>query len=262
MIRSPRKFLNHTGGLAFIEFALVFPFLFVLLFGCVEVVRMIYIQQKVEKAGHVISDVVARYMPATNTPTAGQISVDEINNNVFPIFGRIMGAPSTGGSGGFGQAANQAVIVTSISRIGGNDIINWQIASPGTNQDNQMDACDGLTPNNCTISVVNGRRVGQVSPSVRFQPADFRGDTATQTGGSVLQVMTNSSLLEGENMVISEVFFRYKPLLTLFLEDTNLASATHISVILKPRIYTKRTFFIPRNGALRALPPVFPLIVP
>lgn len=273
MRRSPRKFLNHTGGLALIEFALIFPFLFVLLFAGIEVVRWIYIQQKLEKAGHVVSDVVARYMPAGVAPAgsppgtvvAGQISVDEIVYNVFPIPARVMGTSSTGGVGGFSPPENQSIIITSVSHNNTGNVINWQIGAPGrfgiaANDYNQLAGCDLMQPVNCVKSVVNGLGVTQINPSVRGTVAGFNGDPFTPTGKNTKDQIAQFPLRDGENMIISEIFYKYTPLLTLFAEETHLENVTHISVILKPKIYAKRTFFTPRNGDLTALPPAYPVI--
>ena len=242
-LRPLHSFLSHEGGIALLEFALVFPFLFVLMIGGTEVIRLMYIQQRVEKAGYAIADVVTRYLPATNPVTAGEISESEMNNNVFPILGRIMGESS---QGGFKDPTKQAVIVTSVSMSGGNMIINWQISSPGTNTDNTLTGCDAF--GNCVRSIVNNAGPGGINAGVKGTAATFSGDAAATLAASPLPA--------NENMIVTEVFFYYTPAFQSLLQNT--ASVTHINFYLQPRIYAKRTYFTPRNGALIYLPPTFP----
>lgn len=238
MRRPLKHFLKHDGGVALFEFALVFPFLFVLLFGGIEVVRLLYIQQKVEKAGYVIADVITRYLPAVNPLGAGQLSEAEMNTNIFPLFGRIMGE--------FKDPTKQAVIVTSVSMKSGTMSINWQISSPGANTDNTMNTCD--TFGNCTTSIVNGATPGKANAAVIGTKPTFTGDAATVLGASPLP--------DNENLIVTEVFFYYTPILQNLLQG--MSGVSHISFYLQPRIYAKRTFFTPRNGALAYLPTTFP----
>jgi Flp pilus assembly pilin Flp len=235
-----RRFLRQNEGVALIEFVLIFPFIFLLLFGSIETVRLMYIQQKLEKAGYVIADVITRYSPAANPLVAGQISEAEMNANIFPILGRLMSE--------FKDPTKQAAIVTSIQKQAGVKRIMWQIASPsGGSTDNTLTGCDAQAPANCVLSVVNGLSPGAITGAVVNTPTAF---PAAEEG--VLATMP-----DGENLIVSEVFFYYRPILQTVLQATGGAFGT--SFFLTPRIYIKRTYFVPRNGDLLKLPPTFPV---
>ena len=234
-----KRFLKHREGVALIEFVLIFPFMFLLLFGSIETVRLIYIQQKLEKSGYVIADVVTRYAPAGNPLVVGQISVAEMNTNVFPILGRIMGE--------FKDPSKQAVIVTSIRKNQGTKRIMWQIASPNASSTaNTLTGCDTETPPNCVASIVNGLAPGAITGAVVNTPTAF---PSAEEG--VLATMP-----DGENMIVSEVFFYYQPILQIVLQQAGGALGNNF--FLRPRIYIKRTYFVPRDSDLVYLPPTFP----
>ena len=233
-----KRFLRHERGVALFEFVLVFPFLFVLMVGGIEVIKLMFIQQRIEKVGYVIGDVVTRYQPATNPLGPNQITELEMNTNVFPIFGRLMGQMK--------DPTKQAVIVTSVSMKSGTMHINWQISSPGANTDNTLNGCD--TFGNCTTSVVNGASPGGVNAGVKNTVPNFTGDAAS--------VLAASPLPDNENMIVTEVFYMYTPVFQSLLQNTS--AVTHINFFLQPHLYAKRTFLTPRNGALIYLPPTFP----
>ena len=244
-MRSHKRFLKHEGGVALIEFVLVFPFLFLLLFGGIEVIRLLYIQQKLEKAGYVIADVVTRYDPAQKPLQAGEISVAEMNTNVFPIMGRIMSE--------FKDPTKQAVIVTSIVNVSGTLKIQWQMGSPnpGNTTYNSM---SGTTDafGNTTKSMVNGLDVGAITAAVVNTTPTFPG-FSTESG------LLTSGMPNGENVIISEVFFYYTPIMQSALQGVNTLFNSATPFYLSPKIYVKRTYFVPRNGNLVYLPPTFPV---
>lgn len=235
-----QRFLKSNGGVAFIEFAYIFPFLFLILFGGIEIVRLIYIQQKLEKSGYVISDVVTRYEAAKLPSAAGMISVNEMNINVFPIMGRIMSE--------FKDPSRQAIIVTSIRKVSGTKRIMWQIASPNAaSTDNTLTGCDSEAPPNCVLSIVNGLAPGAITGAVVNTPTAF----PTVEEGFL------STMPDGENMIISEVFYYYQPILQSLLQG--VTTATGNTFFVRQRIYIKRTYFVPRNDDLLYLPPTFPV---
>jgi Flp pilus assembly pilin Flp len=246
-MRTLKQFLKHDGGIAMMEFALLLPFLLMLLIGTLEVGRMLYAQQKVEKVAYVIADVVTRYLPATNPLTAGEISEAEMNTNVFPLFGRIMGKGTGGVANDYSNPIWQAMIVTSISKNAGVKTINWQISSPNaTSADNTYTGCDSF--GNCAVSVVNGTNPGATNGGVRGRATSFPADIEA----------TMATMPNGENMIITEVFYLYNPQFQATLQS--LSTLPHgFAFFLQPRLYVKRTFFVPRNGALPDLPPTFPV---
>ena len=156
--------------------------------------------------------------------------------------------------GEFEDAERQAVIITSVSSYGHSNRINWQVSSPGGgNTDNRLVGCDPAAPYfQCVKSVVNGADPQASNPDVRDTFASFRGDPNSDIGG-----LMPRPLPTGENMIISEVFYKYTPILEDVLKGLSIGQSA--PYFLQERIYVKRTFFIPRNGALTALPPTFPV---
>ena len=236
------RFLRSHQGVALIEFAIVFPFFFLLLFGGIEITRLILIQQKLEKAGYVLADIVTQYTPATATAAAGEISVAEITSNVFPQLNRIM-AP-------YADTTRQAAIMTSVEKLNGNLFIRWQIAGAGS-----LSGCDSQPTPTCVRSVVNDLPPSAITGAVRGTTPSFPGPEAAAIAGFVPTV-TNSA-----NFVVSEVFYQYQPILQTLLQGVGGAStgAGGFNFFLPARIYVKRTYFTPRNGSLLALPPTFPV---
>lgn len=237
------RFVRSDHGVALIEFAIVFPFFFLLLFGGIEVTRLILIQQKLEKAGYVLADVVTQYNPATLTAAAGEVSVAEITNNVFPQLNRIMSP--------YADSTRQAAIMTSVEKLNGNLFIRWQIAGAGS-----LSGCDSQPTPVCVRSVVNDFAPSDITPAVRGTTPSFpAAESAAIVGFS--PTVTNSA-----NFVVSEVFYRYEPILQPLLQGVGGVStrAAGFNFFLPPRIYVKRTYFVPRNGSLLALPPTFPVI--
>lgn len=236
------RFVRSCRGVALIEFAIVFPFLFLLLFGGIEVTRLILIQQKLEKAGYVLADITTQFTPATVTAAAGEISVAQMTTNVFPQLTRIMNP--------YGDTTRQAAIMTSIEKLNGDLFIRWQIAGGGS-----LSGCDSQPMPTCVQSIVNNLAPAAITPAVSgTTPAFPAAETALIA--QFIPTQTNSA-----NFVVSEVFYRYQPILQPLLQGVGGAStgAAGFNFFLTPRIYVKRTYFVPRNGALLALPPSFPV---
>jgi hypothetical protein len=248
--------LVHCGGVALIEFALVFPVFFLLLFGGLEINRLILIQQKLEKAGYVIADIVTQYQPATVAAVAGEISVAEVESNVFPQLARMMGA--------YSNPIDQSAILTSIRVTGPAATrslkIEWQIAGGGS----LSGTCDGLTPNTCAQSIVNGLAPSAITAAVRdsvpFVPATVDNAPIKALIDGLPEQVDSSDY----TVMVNEVFYFYRPLLGTLVEDVGLAGGSGFAgykFFLKPKIFVKRTYFVPRiNGKLFDLPdPVIPL---
>jgi TadE-like protein len=262
-----KRFLAHRGGVALIEFAIVFPVFFLLLFGGIEITRLILIQQKLEKAGYVIADIVTRYKPATLAAAGGEISVAELNTNVFPQLARMMGT--------YSEPARQVAILTSLRVSGptaGRTItIDWQIGGGG-NMNNG--ACDGLSPNTCATSIVNNLAPLVISNAVRgggpgcpacigtigaFLPAS----TANAPLRTLILGLPEQIGATDYTVMVNEVFYFYQPLLGTLVEDVGTAGGSGFAgyrFFLRPKIFAKRTFFVPRlEGKLFDLPPTFPV---
>lgn len=239
IIRMLKRLLPDNRGVALIEFALSFPFLFLLLFGGIEITRLLLIQQRLERAGYVVADITTQYTTATNGALAGEINVTEMRSNVFPQLTRLMGT--------YSAARDQAVIVTSIRKTGGRTRVMWQIASSA----DTLSGCDKQLPPVCVISIVNGVAPGGITQAVAGKDVAFPAEES-----AILASLPNNS-----NMIVSEVFYHYRPILQTLLQSTGEAGGHGFAgfrFYLKERNYVKRTYFAPRSGDLLTLPPTFP----
>lgn len=233
--------LRNENGVALIEFAIVFPVILLLLFGGVEVNRLILIQQKHEKAGYALADIITQYKTASGAGAADEISEPLLTQNVLPQFLRIMQP--------YGDETRQAVIVTSIEKTAdGDKTIRWQVAGGGT-----LSGCDDFPEPTCVTSIVNGRSPSAISAAVAgmaatFSPAADDAIDAYSVSGST-------------NIIVTEAFYRYQPIMQDVLQAVPAAGRdfSGFDYFLQPKIFVKRTYFLPRNGDLYSLPPSFPI---
>ena len=248
-----KRFLDHRGGVALIEFAIVFPVFFLLLFGGIEINRLILIQQKLEKAGYVIADIVTQYTPATTAGLTGEISENEITTRVFP---QMMGI--------YSEPARQVAILTAV-RVSGASAgrtltIDWQIAGGGNMTSG---TCDGLTPSTCAVSIVNGIAPSAIAAGVRGTAAFTSGDPESAAARALILALPEQPSATDYTIVVNEVFYFYQSLLGTLVEDVGAAGGGGIvgyNFGLPPKIYVKRTYFIPRNESrFFDLPPTFPV---
>jgi hypothetical protein len=108
----------NQEGLAYIEFAMIAPFLIALLMGTIEMTRFILITQKVEKTSVTIADVVSQ---------ASTIKTTELNN-IITAANQVMSPYSFGPKG--------YVIISSVTQTGNYTLsnpplVNWQYKSAG-----------------------------------------------------------------------------------------------------------------------------------
>jgi hypothetical protein len=105
-------------------------------------------------------------------------------------------------------------------------------------------------------SVVNGLVPASISGAVRGTTPSFPASEAALIAGFV------PSQSPSGNIIVSEVFYRYQPILQNVLQgvgEAGGAGASGFRFFIPERIYVKRTYFTPRNGGLLALPPTFPI---
>lgn len=218
------RFIRARQGIAFVEFALVAPMIFFVLFGAIELTRFMVIVQKVDKTAYAMADLVAQMTPATAQRRDGEIDVDEMNTVVFRQLPALMDPYEAGIYG--------SAIVSSIRRERDTTRIKWQIASQGGyNGADALSIVSGLTP----------ASVNSSGASLRDRPASFTGEAATEIG----------NMLGYENMIVSEVFFRYRPILSDLMTALNLPWRMGETTLVR-RIYSR-----PRNGNMICLPPTF-----
>ena len=234
--RSLRLFLRAEQGVAMVEFAFVFPFLFLLIFGATEMSRFLLIQQRLERAPFMLGDIVAQYAPASSKGQSGEISVDQMNNNVFPQFSRVLGT--------FSSKKDQAIIITSFLKSGGIKRIEWQIASGA----DTLAGCDQEPTPHCVHSIVNDYQPSDISPAVLGTATKFPKEI-----DDLLAVMPDNT-----NMLVTEIFYEYRPILMKQLQAVNALSDGNNSFYLSTRIYAKHAFTAPRKGQMLSLPPSFP----
>lgn len=228
MKHTPRHFLGRLrlseSGAALIEFALISPFLILLLFGSIELTRYVLIVQKFDKAVYAMGDVLAQSAPATAAGAPGELNTTVLNG-IFSYYDNMLSP--------FDDPARQMAIATSVQRAssGPNRIIRWQAAGGGTFSGGGVSA------------VANGLAPSAITPAVRNTNATFPGstDAAFWTAG----------MLPDENMIIVETFYQYEPFLGDMLEEFGFT--------IKPALLTRRAYLYPRNGSLVHLPPTFPV---
>ena len=152
----------------------------------------------------------------------------------------------------YADTSRQAAIMTSVEKLNGELFIRWQIAGGGS-----LSGCDSATPQNCVRSIVNDLAPASISPAVRGTTPNFPAAEA----GLIAWFLPSSS--PSGNIIVSEVFYRYEPIVQTLLQGVGEAGgvgASGFRFFLPPRIYVKRTYFTPRNGGLLALPPTFPIL--
>ncbi len=229
MKRSTRDFISNRQGSALVEFALAAPLLLTLFFGVVELTRFIVIMQKVERAAYSLSNNIIQYLPAQRpvVNAAGEISRDNMDNNVFPLLSNVM-EPNNADS-------DLRAIVTSVVNTAATAppviTINWQIAGGGslTNAD--------------TVSIVNSIAPASIRPSVRGDDAEFNPEIMSYL----------ADMQQGENVIVVEVFYNYQPIVSNILIRFGMPSLAQKTII-------SRVYSMPRQGNLLALPPSFPVM--
>jgi hypothetical protein len=283
-IRILTRFWRHKQGTALLEFAIAFPFLVVLLFGGIELARYIIIEQKVEKAASVMSSIVtqeSRAAAASGTTPASGIDEAELTDNVFPNFDNVL-TP-------FGCCtATQAesVIITSLIKmpIGSPGApgcahdtdaacirVRWQVGfvPQGATGNPGVSAITGLAANDnggmhglchpvtdpsgavirrdCSVAVGTTSSVG-TSPLTLDEQGVFTGTVPGETG--------SHPLIDYENIIVTEVFYQYQPILQPLLKGVSGVNGGTVFSVSKAML-AKRIFAYPRDGNLPDLPPNF-----
>jgi hypothetical protein len=158
--------------------------------------------------------------------------------------------------------ARQSAILTALrisGPVGSRTVtIDWQAAGGGT----LSGTCDGLTPNTCAVSIVNGLAPASISAAVRGTTPTF----PTTEGAAALARINALPEQQGATdytVVVNEVFYFYESLLGTLVGDVGTAGGAGFAgyrFFLEPKIYVKRTYFVPRIEArLFDLPPTFPV---
>ena len=234
---SIKSLFTNKQGLAMMEFALFLPLLLVMFFGVVEFTRYVIITQKADRSAYVLSNITSQYSPISYLDSANEIDVDALQNQVFPQFARTMDA--------YNDNSDRVAIITSLTRTGiaNNNTslkINWQSAGGGD------------LSSSATVSMLNGVKASAINS---VSENGSTGGTSPSFPSSAKQMMdgTLSDMQVGENMIITETFYNYKPVLSDILSRfgaTSMAATTMKSVV----------FTRPRNGDLdnlkRPQPPV------
>ena len=238
MARVIRQLVKNNHGVALIEFALLFPVMFLLLFGGIEVTRYILIIQKVEKAAYQITNLVAQYTPATYVDPAIQPPVSHaseisqaslIRDIVAPhVLDRIMSP--------YGRIADEGLIITSFvhATAGQQDQMRWQLQVMGEN------------------AIDLSKRITNTAPTTPYShPVNGACPDALGNNTAGIQAILNGSVggasaFNGENIIVAEIFFNYRPLVTSLFSITGVRFAE--------QTLSRRYLMYPRNGPLLNLP--------
>lgn len=218
MKKNIKSLVEDKSGLALVEFVFVLPLILVLTFSIIEFSRYVIILQKVERSVYSISNVAGQFLPITYKDDPLEIDYDAVHNQILPQFKRNM-EPYAGD-------ADMVVIITSLSRTANaNDNsslrINWQSSGGGT------------LSNSDTVSIVNGLNASAVNSG--------SPDGAAAGTSPSFPFSANPDLMDGmlkdmavdENMIITEVFYNYEPIVSGILKNlgaVSLAQSTFKSV--------------------------------
>lgn len=228
---------NEESGTALIEFAFALPVLLTLLLGSLELNRYILIMQKVDKAAYTLADVITR-TPAAYEDEDGNFDDGMIDQNTMvSFFGYFSGlmAPYTIDDASEGEGL---VVVTSVYEDTDPDtdpLIKWQVMGGGT-----------LSP-----ELVRSDITGQPPTNgLRNTPPAFAAyiQDALEATKTIPQGSPEHGMLEKENMLAVEVFYRYVPLF----------AGSVFGIIDADLIIKRNAYFTPRGtGAHLNLPPLY-----
>lgn len=224
-------------GAALIEFAIVAPLLLFLMFAGLEFSRYLLVNIKVQTAAYAMANIITQYPPATSAHASKEITFNELTVTLGGAQLTRMLAP-------FGSDAKEGMIVTSVTKNSAKNpappytVVQWQVFSAGS--------IGGVQ------SMVNQKSAGAIRNYSSFVPHQPTLFDATKYPG-----FSNSNLagmLEGENMIVVEVFYHYKPLYqALFGSLGSNFSSLNFSG-LSEQIVTRQVVMVPRIGALPCLP--------
>lgn len=236
MKKITKNFLKNQQGAALLEFFIVFPFLFMLLFAGLEIARYILIIQKVDNAAYAVTDAVAqmnppKVVPIPNEATAARVTdaMNLLNETMWP----------------YDDTSRQAVVVSSVHREASGRRLRWQRSIPGSLGINSV--VTNAPPTNTLHRGSGG--CGAAPFSVEYSAAA-------------------SGMLNGENMIVGEVYYRYIPLWQTLLSNVADATPTESDgFTLSPHLIRRVIVMHPRSdvppGKLIDLgnPPSQPILV-
>ncbi|MEQ1790641.1 MAG: TadE family protein [Rickettsiales bacterium] len=231
MKKAIKSLFSDKQGLALVEFALIVPLLLILFFGTVELARYIIIMQKVERSAYVLSNMTVQYLPISSwVDNPLELDVDSINDEILPQFKKSMSP--------YNADADLVAVITSMSRTSNDDAnsslrINWQRVGGGSLGTGINSIINNLEPTNIPSTSANGAAAG-TNPSF------------PQSLDSKLMDGTLSPMAKDENMIVVEVFYKYRPIISGFLGG--IGSISLGDSILKSQVYSR-----PRQGALITL---------
>ncbi len=227
-----KKLLKNERGIAMLEFIIVFPFLFLLLFGGLEIARYIVIIQKVENAAYVITDAVGQLNAPQSPSVSGEANVAAIQN-AMELYDTMMWP--------YNNPSRESVVISSVKNEGGMRYLRWQRSLVGSGS---VTSVTGVGPTN----------------SVRTMSGPCSAAPFTSEYSALL-----TGMLPNENMIVGEVFYDYVPLWQSMLGGVTAATPEATGgggFSIGPRTISRRIFLHPRNGDLVDLPnpPAQPLI--
>lgn len=230
MKNSIKSFFSNKQGLALIEFALFLPLLLLMFFGVVEFTRYVIITQKSERSAYALSNIMSQFTPIKAKEVETEASTTTLDEQVFAQFSRTMDV--------YNVDSDRIAIISSITKTsnGNNNAsvkINWQRAGGGSLASSEA------------VSMLNGVNAADINS------ASANGSTAGTSPtfpGYTGQLMHNalSDMDVGENMIVTEIFYRYQPFMGSVLGS--FGSAAMPAAIMKAVVFSR-----PRNGDISTL---------
>jgi hypothetical protein len=217
---------NDRRGVALIEFVIVFPLFLFLVFVGAEFSRYLLIHIKVQKSAYAMASIITQYPPATSARSPGEINLTELTTTLGGNQLAHLLSPYGDNLG------NEGMIVTSVRKEAGRTVVKWQVFTAG--------AIGGVK------SIVNQKDSGAISNYAGFvqnQPTTF--DALKYPALSAANLAT---MLDGENMIVVEVFYKYTPLFTQMFGAVGGSFSAFDFAGIAPKTIARQAILTPRNG--------------
>ena len=251
-----QRFLNDQRGLALLEFWMVLPFMVFLVIAGAEMARFILIKQKFEKASYMIASIASQQNPAVKNQdgTLSGLNQDELKENVFPNYLVAM-SPF-----GINDASvdQMGIILTSLYRdpVTNRVLVQWQTSyiPPGVTSDFDWQSSLTLLYVRETIGQRNLCTPSCQPPKGLADGVDAFPLPLTDEERANINAMTPE-----EGMVVVEMLYYYRPLLTSILAGLINSDGTLFGWTMPEKKLINHIYVMPRLGPLLYLPPHFPV---
>ncbi len=246
MKKTCKKLFRNSEGIALIEFVMVFPILFMLVFVVFELTRYIIIMQKLDKATYVLTDIVGQMDSATMTGSNGnhnnEIGVRALEDNVLNRFSDILAPFDDNGHG----IRISSVVVSNPSGTAATSKLRWRMEKPFGSP---------------TVMTMPASLASSAAPANFLQNGASVGNTTTcydisWTDSAIQQSLDGTSggasAYDGENFILGEFYYQYTPIMQPLI--TAVTGIFGMNSGIFGATLRRDAFLIPRAGFLLDLP--------